>query len=342
MSVLSESQWNEMLELAKKCAYEGDIRGMNAAALLLRHGRLANENNLEEALPFYQMAADHGDAESAEMTGIIYLNKDKPCYNEELGFEYMKQAADAGRPHAQYVVGMAYFLELGVKKDVDAAIAYLEKAAIQNNADAQMELFDLILSTCASDNPEQPLIDAGKKLRASHWLTCAYLNGNEEAIKRVSLRPDFATGSIFKANAASIKKNGPDPEKQDENIRKLFEYEPGKTFKKTDDPAEHAQKDKDNDKETSSEGCYIATAVYGSYDCPQVWTLRRFRDNILAGNVFGRLFISIYYAISPTLVRLFGKQNWFRNFWKIRLDKLVTKLNDQGVDDTPYSDRPRS
>lgn len=24
-------------------------------------------------------------------------------------------------------------------------------------------------------------------------------------------------------------------------------------------------------------GCYIATCVYGSYDCPQVWILRRFR-----------------------------------------------------------------
>src|SRR5699024_12626084 len=24
----------------------------------------------------------------------------------------------------------------------------------------------------------------------------------------------------------------------------------------------------------SSGGCYVATAVYGSYDCPEVWTLR--------------------------------------------------------------------
>ena len=31
-------------------------------------------------------------------------------------------------------------------------------------------------------------------------------------------------------------------------------------------------------------GCYVATAVYGSYDCPQVWTLRRYRDDILAKN----------------------------------------------------------
>ena len=29
-------------------------------------------------------------------------------------------------------------------------------------------------------------------------------------------------------------------------------------------------------------GCYVATAVYGSYDCPEIWTLRRFRDKVLA------------------------------------------------------------
>lgn len=32
----------------------------------------------------------------------------------------------------------------------------------------------------------------------------------------------------------------------------------------------------------SEEGCYVATCVYGSYDCPQVWTLRRYRDYKLA------------------------------------------------------------
>ena len=29
---------------------------------------------------------------------------------------------------------------------------------------------------------------------------------------------------------------------------------------------------------SSGGGCYVATAVYGSYDCPQVWTLRRYRE----------------------------------------------------------------
>ena len=62
---------------------------------------------------------------------------------------------------------------------------------------------------------------------------------------------------------------------------------------------------------TAKKGCYIATCVYGSYDCPQVWTLRRYRDNTLGSTWYGRTFIRTYYAISPTLVKWFGKTKWF-------------------------------
>lgn len=86
-------------------------------------------------------------------------------------------------------------------------------------------------------------------------------------------------------------------------------------------------------------GCYVATCVYGSYDCPEVWTLRRFRDDFLAENVFGRMFIKTYYAISPTVVKLFGKQTWFHKLFKSPLDKLVNKLLNMGVDNTPYNDK---
>ena len=89
----------------------------------------------------------------------------------------------------------------------------------------------------------------------------------------------------------------------------------------------------------SSGGCYVATAVYGSYDCPQVWTLRRFRDNTLAETWYGRAFIRVYYAISPTLVKWFGETEWFKNLWKPTLDRMVANLNESGVEDTPYDDR---
>lgn len=89
----------------------------------------------------------------------------------------------------------------------------------------------------------------------------------------------------------------------------------------------------------ATSGCYVATAVYGSYDCPQVWTLRRFRDYTLAETWYGRAFIHTYYAISPTLVKWFGHTAWFRKMWKSKLDRMVARLNASGVADTPYEDR---
>ncbi len=90
---------------------------------------------------------------------------------------------------------------------------------------------------------------------------------------------------------------------------------------------------------SSGGGCYVATAVYGSYNCPQVWTLRRYRDYTLAETWYGRAFIRTYYAISPTLVKWFSNTEWFKKMWKTPLDKLVNKLQNKGVENTPYSDR---
>ena len=98
-------------------------------------------------------------------------------------------------------------------------------------------------------------------------------------------------------------------------------------------------KDIDQAVPQSTGGCYVATAVYGSYDCPQVWTLRRYRDYNLSETWYGRAFIRTYYAVSPTLVKWFGHKDWFRNMWKPRLDKMVKKLNNKGVKNTPYNDR---
>lgn len=85
-------------------------------------------------------------------------------------------------------------------------------------------------------------------------------------------------------------------------------------------------------------GCYIATCVYGSYDCPQVWVLRRFRDKKLKATWYGYLFVRTYYSISPTLVKWFGKKEWFQRIWRKTLDKMVYRLKDDGYEDTNYYD----
>lgn len=118
----------------------------------------------------------------------------------------------------------------------------------------------------------------------------------------------------------------------DEEITELIEFVPQTPAKANNTTAQ-------NNNSNSGGGCYVATCVYGSYDCPEVWTLRRFRDNVLSKTFFGRLFIKLYYATSPTAVKLFGNQAWFHRCFKAPLDKLVEKLRSNGVDDTPYVDR---
>lgn len=97
--------------------------------------------------------------------------------------------------------------------------------------------------------------------------------------------------------------------------------------------------DKFTIEKSSSGGCYIATAVYGSYDCPEVWTFRRYRDEHLASSVVGRMFIKTYYAISPMVVKRFGESEWFNRFWRGKLDRIADNLKRKGYDDTPYADR---
>ena len=85
-------------------------------------------------------------------------------------------------------------------------------------------------------------------------------------------------------------------------------------------------------------GCYVATCVYGSYDCPEVWTLRRFRDNTLNRSWFGKMFIQMYYAVSPKIVKAFGAKRWFNFIGKPVVDKIVAKLQNNGFDSSPYAD----
>lgn len=85
-------------------------------------------------------------------------------------------------------------------------------------------------------------------------------------------------------------------------------------------------------------GCYVATAVYGSYDCPEVWVLRRYRDGVLRRTWYGRAFIRLYYAVSPAVVKWFGKKEWFTKLFRTPLDRMVQNLQRRGYDCAPYKD----
>lgn len=73
----------------------------------------------------------------------------------------------------------------------------------------------------------------------------------------------------------------------------------------------------------SSEGCFIATACYGTPDCREVLQLRRFRDEVLSESRLGRVFISQYYFLSPPFARLLQKIRILRTVVKYSIVKPV-------------------
>lgn len=93
------------------------------------------------------------------------------------------------------------------------------------------------------------------------------------------------------------------------------------------------------EKVPSKGACYVATAVYGSYDCPQVWVLRRFRDEVLLPMRCGKFFVKTYYVVSPILLKHFGNNIIFKTCCITILDLLIKHLKIKGFSDKPYDDR---
>ena len=55
------------------------------------------------------------------------------------------------------------------------------------------------------------------------------------------------------------------------------------------------------------EGCFIATAAYGTPCTAELQILREFRNEHLLKNTFGRLFVNVYYQVSPAIASLIEK-----------------------------------
>lgn len=78
-----------------------------------------------------------------------------------------------------------------------------------------------------------------------------------------------------------------------------------------------------NSSSNTSEGCYIATAVYGSYEAPEVLILRKFRDTVLKRHLLGKVLISSYYFVSPSIAKKLKGKGRVNNAIKQILDEFV-------------------
>ena len=254
---------------------------------------------------YYDLALKQNNEHAQWCVGMNYMiGKCGYPQNDEQAFKYFKMSADNGSSKGQLAVAVRYWNGEGTAKNPRMSLSYMEKAAEQGNVEAMSRFGQALFFGIECD------------------ITDANLARGREFLKKAAARGDKEAKEILEELADIERLNGPI------SVAKMKKETTGSSSGSSSGSSRG-----------SSGGCYVATAIYGSYDCPQVWTLRRFRDNTLAETWYGRAFIHTYYAISPTLVKWFGKTEWFKHLWKPCLDRMVERLNGEGVDSTPYEDR---
>ncbi len=88
--------------------YQKAGEAKNIEALLWLGKYFSKDGDVEKAIQCYSSAAELGENKALLSIALMYLSKRSPLYNESKGIEFMKKAAEAGVPSAQYNLGCCY------------------------------------------------------------------------------------------------------------------------------------------------------------------------------------------------------------------------------------------
>lgn len=83
------------------------------------------------------------------------------------------------------------------------------------------------------------------------------------------------------------------------------------------------------------EGCFIATAAYGTPFAYEIDVLRKWRDDSLSESMWGRVFIRAYYKISPPIAKCVSKSNALKIVIRKLLRPIINMLKRKYKTVTP-------
>lgn len=311
--------------------------------------------NGPQAVKLYKEAAEENSLQAMTFLGILYL-RGMPGVPKDpnLAVQWFRKGAQAGNKAAQMNLGICYLEGNGVSKNVREAEKWLKLAADQGETGAMFCLADIYREEpgkyhqaeilykrviAAGDIPDKNLTMAKCSLGLLYGLQEKFALAvpllKEAAQEGDEIAQKMLGDCYFEG--CGVPRNVEEAIRWWKQAAANGSVEAQEALQQVTPGLQGYQQSQQNKKDSG--GCYVATAVYGSYDCPQVWTLRRFRDDRLAETWYGRVFVRVYYAVSPTVVKWFGKSAWFVHLCKPFLDRLVANLNSEGIEDTPYHDR---
>lgn len=359
--ILAVEYWEKAIEI-------GSFRHAYTLACLYIEGNDIPQN-MQRGVELMRKAAEHGNANAQNELGLLYYQGKGVPQNYTEAFKWVQMSANANCALGQSNLGMFYKKGIGCDSNLTMAAMWYEKASEQGDFNATVcyacmlyngegvakqpkrteMLFRRILDTknllkndsdvyknilyylasLYTDELNDPFaaFDLWKEVAelgnpiGQYNLGVFYLNGTGTARDR-----DKAKAYFTRALTDGVKQAQDclDIIKEEENIEEME--------RRMSDVQQYAQR-------VQNRGCYVATAVYGLYDCPEVWVLRRFRDYKLSATQAGRVFIRFYYKFSPVCVKYFGKTQIFNRFFKLILDKMINRLRTEGYEDLPYYDK---
>ena len=99
-----------------------------------------NKNQHKEALGYYKLAAEQGNADAQYKLGLLYSNGQGVEQDYVEGAMWYRKAAEQGYAYAQNNLGVCYYNGEGVEQSYDEAVRWYEKSALQNNVTAMRNL----------------------------------------------------------------------------------------------------------------------------------------------------------------------------------------------------------
>jgi len=311
----------------------GIVKGINSNCnIALKYAEKYSSNNEYAMITLAQLLDPEIEIENMQKSSISNVSRAISIYTKLAGDENGQYKKDAA-----YRLATRYENGMGVTKDTNKAIEYYQIAANDGDIPSKakmMEAFAYGIGVTKSNSTAQNYCQQVINKGSSDLVTKAYY------IMHIIADEERRYGDSIKHAKNYIARSEADPDKKEELTRYVADQESKLSGMSKKERKEYLKETGSGSSSSSGGGgCYVATAVYGSYDCPEVWTLRRFRDYTLAETWYGRAFIKTYYAVSPTIVKWFGSSNWFTLFFRKKLDILVSKLLRDGVENTPYNDR---
>lgn len=147
--------------------------------------------DINKALPWFQKAADKGDAKAKYELGLCYYHGKGVPQNFEKSFDCFLVAAKSGLDAAQCTIGNMYFHGKGVEQNHKDAFKWFGRAAEQKNATAKFMQANMVFSGYPGVSKNEA--------RAFKWYLEAAIMGHADA--------QYIVGILSLNGGPNIKKN---------------------------------------------------------------------------------------------------------------------------------------